>query len=194
LLTGILAGLLILVFLLAVPVTLDFRVSWPRGPQREVVVGWGFGLVRLRIPAGTPGGSGTGAKRQAATRRRPSRGKRNMTALLRRKAARRRLTRFIVDLWRAVRKEDLQIDIRLGLADPADTGQLWAFVGPLEGMLAGNRNAMIHIEPDFTGESVRVNGSGKVSLVPLRVIGLVLALFLSPSIWRALAASRPARG
>ena len=49
-LTGLLVFLIALTALLAIPVTVLFRLSWPDVQENDVELQWGFGLVRVRLP------------------------------------------------------------------------------------------------------------------------------------------------
>lgn len=189
-LTGVLAFLLAVILLLAIPITLDFRVSWPRAPRRDVELGWAFGLVHLRVPAGRPTGKEGVTAKQPRARPGTPRRKWRFGPLVQHQPFRRRITRFARDLWCAVHREDLELDVRLGLDDPADTGQLWAVLGPVSGILAGSRETSIRIKPDFTEENFQLNGSGRIRIVPLQVICLAAALLLSPSIWAGIGRAR----
>jgi hypothetical protein len=74
--------------------------------------------------------------------------------------------------------------VRLGLGDPADTGRLWAVVGPLCAV-AQLRNAELRIEPEFVDPVLEFHADGRVRLVPLRFLGLAVAFALSPPTIRA---------
>jgi hypothetical protein len=189
-LAGLLIFLLIVIALLAIPVALEFSVEWPDGAQNEIVLVWALGLVRARIPTsssekastadGVPpepkkGGRGKSARMLAAVRQRPFR---------------QRVYRFVGDLWRAVIKENVQVRARVGLGDPADTGQLWAVVGPVSGMLSGVKGVSVAIEPDFVNATFDVDGSGRLQVVPLQVIAISMGLLGSPAIWQGLRAVR----
>ncbi len=91
--------------------------------------------------------------------------------------------RFVADLWRAIRKQDVNLRIRLGLGDPADTGRLWAVVGPVAGLLANVEEASVEIEPDFMDAVFELESSGEIRLIPLQILYLVVALLLSPPVW-----------
>ena len=52
------------------------------------------------------------------------------------KADRRGIVRSLSDVWRAIYKKDVRLLVRMGLGDPAETGQLWVVLGPLSGMFA----------------------------------------------------------
>ena len=181
--------LLALIALLAVPVSLSYRIAWRRAFEREFHLRWLFGLVHLRFTT-AQGGSAPGAKPEAGSKRRrrarPGRGGTRPLAAFGQKLFRRRVTRFLRDLWRAVDKRDVELRLRIGLGDPADTGQLWALLGPAAGLFASCRGALIEIEPDFIDAVFELDSRGNLRFVPLRIIALVAGLLLSPPVWRGI--------
>lgn len=192
-LTWVLVFLLLLIALLAIPVTLTFQLSRPRILQDETVLEWAFGLVRVRIPASEPSAPSSGgdeSKRKTHRSRHSSARGTNILNAVRLKPFRRRIFRFVSDLWRAVRKRDVSLRVRLGLGDPADTGQLWAIVGPIAGLLATVQDAAIAIEPEFSDSTFEMSGAGSIRLIPLQLIYLTIALLLSPPVWQGLAQMR----
>ena len=194
-LAAALITLLALIALLAVPVTFSYRLNWQRKFEGEVNLCWLFGLVRVRLAPPR-------RRRLAAAKKqieeadeaeaKPKRKKLRPLAALRQEAFRRRLLRFVRDLWRAVRKRDLALRIRVGLGDPADTGQLWALLGPLSGLLANLENASVEIEAEFIDAVFEVDSHGNISVVPLQLIYLVLGLLCSPPFWRGMRRMRAA--
>ena len=190
-LTGVVAFLLLLIALLAIPITLTFRFSWQQASQNHIVLRWAFGLVRVRMSPFQPKAIPPGERRQKAGRsRRSSRRKRNVLAAVRQTRFRQRILRFISDLWRAVKKRNVNVLVRVGMDDPADTGQLWAVVGPMTGMLANVRQASIKIEPEFADTTFELDSSGTLRVVPLQVVYLTIALLLSPAVWRGISQMR----
>jgi hypothetical protein len=185
-----LAGLLGLVLLLlAVPVDVEFRLEGIEPFTGQVAVRWLFGLVRYRIPVarvGEPAPMPEAKPKAELERARPeARGRhRDVLAALRQAAFRRRVYRLLEDLVRAVRLRRLRLLMRLGLGDPADTGRLWAAVGPLNA-LATLRNAELRIEPEFADPVFEFQADGRVLLVPLRFLILAVAFALSPPTIRA---------
>lgn len=185
--------LLFLIALLAMPISLAFRAGWPDTEGGYVRVQWAFGLVRLQLPLSqekraTPAGSVAAKKTKPQTKpkRRGSSGGPKVMALLRQRPFRQRLLRYLRDCWAAFHQRDVQLRMRIGLDDPADTGQLWAFMGPLAALLANARGATIELEPQFDEESFELEGSGRVGFIPLQLIYLTLALLLSPQLWQGL--------
>lgn len=186
---------LLLLVLFAIPVTLTFQVSWQQAFQENIKLHWAFGLVRVQIPLLRSKGAFSEVEkpgRKSSGAQRSSRKEQNVFSIVRQKAFRRRVLRFSSDLWRAIHKKNLNLLVRVGLGDPADTGQLWAVVGPVAGMLATLQDASIKIEPDFFDATFELNSSGSIQLIPLQIIWLTLALLLSPPVWRGLRQMRVA--
>jgi hypothetical protein len=184
-LIALLAGLL---FLLAIPVELAFSVQRREGKQRvRGTFGWLFGLVRL--PLGKPKAQvkSRPAARPKATRSKPRRGGgRRVWVMLRSKGFGWRVLRLVRDLLRRIHIFELSVKIRLGLDDPADTGRLWAFVGPIAAMLALPPVARIVIEPEFSTETLEVDGKGHIRIIPIQLLCVALFFLLSPATLRAM--------
>ena len=183
----VVAGLLgLLLLLLAVPVDLEFRLEGIEPFAGEVGVRWLFGLVRFRIPVPRPGPRPEAKAKAARVRpRRKARGRhRDVLAALGQAAFRRRVYRLVRGLVRAVHLHRLRLLMRLGLGDPADTGRLWAVVGPLNAV-AQLRNAELLIEPEFVDPVLEFRADGRLLLVPLRFLILAIAFALSPPTIRA---------
>lgn len=188
-LTGVIILLLVLITLLAVPVTLRFQVSWHQTVQGKIHLLWLFGLVRIPIPIShpkSPSNKDEEAAKIFSRRKHSPNNKQNVFSVFQQKPFRRRIFRFIRDLWRAIQKNDLRLRIRIGLGDPADTGQLWAIVGPVSGILANTKEAVFEFEPDFVETTFELDSSGKVRLIPLHLIYLTVGLLLSPPFWQAI--------
>lgn len=188
-LSGALLLLVFLVAVLAIPLRLSYKLSWPEPFESDVRLQWAFGLLSLRVPA--PKSPRTATKDEEhlekPDRLRPSKLKSgNLLSVIRRKAFRQRLTVFGGDMWRAVHKRDVKLHLVIGLGDPADTGQLWALVGPMAGILATIQDTSIVIEPEFVDATIALDGSGTLRIIPLEIIYLIIGLLLSPPIWRGI--------
>ena len=176
-LTGLLVFVLLVVALLAIPVSVTYDVSTRTDRSNDVNVVWAFGLLRIRVPSGDTAPSDAEQDEPSDDREdRLSERGRHVFAAIRQTAFRRRLLRFVGDLWRAIQKDDVRLNVRLGLGDPADTGQFWAFVGPVAGMLTCTEGAAVSIVPDFFDATLEAESRGRIRLVPLHIIYLALAL------------------
>ena len=96
-----------------------------------------------------------------------------------------RLVRFASDILNVMQVRVFRLRVRLGLEDPADTGQIWAFVGPLTAILAGARGTDIEIEPDFERAFLSVDGNAELRVVPIRVLVVAVPFIGSPATLRA---------
>ncbi|MFO7593763.1 MAG: DUF2953 domain-containing protein [Pseudomonadota bacterium] len=186
----IVLGLLLLsiIALLTIPVALSFQLTWQQAFHGSLKVNWLFGLVRIPVTLPITGTAKT--KGQTRHKSRAPRKKQNLGNLFRQKPLRRRAFRFIRDFWRAIDKRGLSLHLRVGLGDPADTGQLWAFVGPLAALASNTREASIRFEPDFFDTAFEMQSSGEIRFVPLYLIYLTLGLLLSAPVIRAIKQSR----
>lgn len=192
-LTGFLIFLLLVVSVLAIPVTMTYRLSWKQSFSGGLRLRWAFGLIRIGTSsdrAKSQTGDAGAAKPKVGRSGRSSGRKLNVLAAIRRRSFRRRMIEFLSDIWFAVHKTNVRLHIRLGLGDPADTGQLWAFIGPMTGMLAGMTGVAFAMEPEFLESTFELDSSGTVRLVPLQLAYVALILLLSPAFWRGVVLMR----
>lgn len=185
---AILSGLLVLLF--AVPIDLAFRLHGVNPFSGQIAIRWMFGLLRHQVqlhdfsePQPQPQASADKAKVQAKREQHVAGA--NLLAVLRQAAFRRRVYRLASDLVRAAHLRELDLRMRLGLGDPADTGRLWAFAGPLNAATQNLRNARVSIEPEFTEAVFEAEASGRCRLIPLQFLALAIAFALSPATIRA---------
>lgn len=190
-LAAIAAFLALAILLLAVPVELVLRLQGIESIEGHVAVRWLFGLVRVRVrrPDSSRASLPDSADRpvHARTRSKPEDGgrRRAMWALWRQAAFRERAVRFARDVLRAIHPQQLGLRLRLGLGDPADTGRLWALVGPLAAVAQALPHAEVRVEPEFLKPALEFETQGRLRVVPLQVLALVAAFVLSPPSIRA---------
>jgi len=187
-LLGATVAMALVVALLAIPVALRFDLSWHGTLTQHFEVIWAFGLVRGKLapPAARASADGrAGRARRTQSAARPSK-RAGVLRALRFRPFRRRILRFVGALWHAIGKEDVRLAVRVGLGDPADTGRLWALLGPCAGLLERVPDIAIGVEPEFQHATLEVDSSGALRLVPLRLLAIVVALAASPSFWRGI--------
>lgn len=166
------AGLL----LLALPVELRFEVHGVQPPRGHVAFRALLGLWQRRIamPAPRrgrprPAVRAGGETRQWSARRHKS-GLDRLQPLWSDVGLRRHALSRLRAALETLQWSDLHVHVRLGLGDPADTGRLWAVLGPLGAMLASLRRADVAIEPDFIEPVLDLDARGRLVLVPLRLM------------------------
>ena len=175
-----------LIVLLAIPLSLSFSVTRLQAVEGYIQLRWLFGLVNIKtnIPIKTT----TKERTKTSHHKKPKR-KNNgndIVALLKQSSFRQHMMKFIKRVLRASNAENLYLKLRIGLGDPADTGLLWAILGPVSGMMKNLQSMQIDIEPDFIDEVMEVNSHGQFHLIPLQLIALVIGFILSPTTLRAL--------
>lgn len=189
----LLSVLAVIVAVLAIPLELEFDARWPESQHNRARLRWAFGLVRIELPGEAPTPTekeGSERTPDAARKSGKERPKRSFFRALRVADFRRRLWRFIGDLWAALHKRDLRIGCRLGLETPADTGLAWSVLGPIAGLLQTVPGAAIDLYPEFGDEVVEVTGQGMLRVYPLQMLALFVGLLVSPSVWRGVFAMR----
>lgn len=187
----------VVVLLLAVPVHVAFTARGLDDLKARVTVRWLFGLVRVAhvSPSSGPPArrSGAGSETLPGARARPmgrsrpdrDRGRTRWLAVLRQPAFRRRVWQLLKDLVAATHPRGLRLWLRLGLGDPADTGRLWAVLGPVSALAQQLRHAEMHLEPAFVDAVFEFDAAGRLRVVPLQVLALGVAFALSPPSIRA---------
>jgi hypothetical protein len=180
LLLAVLAGVLAL---LAIPADIEFSLHRHEGRQQNrCAVGWLFGALKLRVLPRTK------SKRphlQAGETRPRSKGAGRILSPLRSKGYAGRLLRLGRRLLHCIRIHELNLNVRLGLDDPADTGQLWGMLGALAATLRPPSVARIAITPDFAGEAFEIDAQGRVRVIPLQLLVVVLMFVLPPAVRHA---------
>jgi hypothetical protein len=176
-----------LLILLAIPVDVAFSVQRHEGRQEgRGTFGWLFGLVRLRLGKPKVRVQARSDRTKIKRRHRKVGGARRIMAMLLIEGFGWRLLRLGRDLLRRIQIRELSLEVRLGLDDPADTGRLWAVVGPLAAILVLPPVVRVAIEPEFTTETVEVDGNGHIRIIPIQLLLVFLVFLLSPTTLRAL--------
>ena len=192
----------LLVALLAVPIDLEFTIDRIRKIHGRVNVRWLFGLAQFsvdipdtskpdKIKKKRTKDKLPDAKQSRTHKKEPA--STNFFNVLKQSTFRRRFFQFIKDLLRATHSHELMLRCRIGLGDPADTGQLWALLGPIAAMVTNVRSTVVRIEPEFIDTVFEIHSHGKFRLVPLEVIALTVAFALSPPsirAWRTLSQNK----
>lgn len=106
-------------------------------------------------------------------------------SLITRSVFRRHIIKFIKRILKTTHAKNLYLRCRIGLGDPADTGILWAVMGPLSDFLKNLQIIRIELEPEFINDGIEIESHGHFHLIPLQFIALTIAFILSPTTLRA---------
>lgn len=151
-----LAGLAALITLvLCVPVDAVLKLEVSGRPTLRLRLRWFFGLVTREI---TKGEKRPEEKRgKAEDKRQPRRrwgSARGAFEILRTKGLLRQLKVLVKDVLHCLRIRDFTMDFRVGLDDPADTGLLFAVIGPANLFLGSTFSRHIKLQPSFESETI----------------------------------------
>jgi len=147
-----LASLAVLIILiLYIPVDVALRVDVYGRPKFGMNIGWLFGLVDREVSKGE--------KKPKEEKKQPDKGKAktkkkriNTRAILKILRTKGLLTQFLTllrDIFRQFKIGNLEANFRIGFDNPANTGLLFAFIGPVMLFLSRPLRPQIRIEPSF---------------------------------------------
>lgn len=159
-------ALVTLAGLIWMPIQVEGRLAREDRVEARLTLGFFGGLLPLRIDGGReqpqPGTP------EPEARERPRCRFRHGGAMLR---ATPDLVRGVL---RAVRVERLRVDGAFGLADPADTGQLFGLLCPLLYALPPSPRREITLRPVFEGPSLTGEAEGRVGVTLAPALGAAL--------------------
>lgn len=183
----ILGILIFLIILLIVPVDLIFNIGKRDNIESRVRIGWLFGLIGKDI-------SGRRKQVKVKKEKKKKRSVKPLLAVVRTRGFLKHFIRFIKDIIRRIKIRNLNVHLKLGLADPADTGFLFAAVTPLLTFAGVQKPTIdINIQPDFEQENLQGYAEGGVRLYPIQFIKPLLLFIFSLTTLRAIKAIIRAR-
>ncbi len=186
----ILGILIFLIILLTVPVDLVFNVGKRDHIESRVRIGWLFGLIGKDIRA---------TRKQAKVKVKEKKKKRKRSvkpvlAVVRTRGFLKHVIRFIKDIIRRIKIRNLCVHLTLGLADPADTGFIFAAITPLVTFAGVQKPTIdINIQPDFEQENLQGYAEGGVRIYPIQFIKPLLLFIFSLTTLRVIKAIISAR-
>ncbi len=186
----------LIIALLAIPFDVKFKIHRHEEFYSDFAVQWLFGIVKFNIPnqrTQKPDNQPHTTKKRKKAKKKPA----NFGAakdLFWNARFRYRFFKFVKDMIKTIHLAGFYIRLRLGLDDPADTGRLWGYLGPLAAFLSNFSNSMVQLEPDFQTEVVYLDSRGRMRIVPIQVIFTVFAFLFSPTtisaLWKVFAQGR----
>lgn len=169
---AILGILLVLIFFVScIPFELTFRMQAAGHLDFWMHVAWFFGLVRkdLAMKKTTPDRP---KQVKIKTKSNGSWIKTDTTLqIFRIDGMFCELQRLVISTLRCLRLKEFKVDIKVALDDPADTGLLFALIGPATVCLRSIRDDHIKVIPSFEDDAVfEGQAYGVVSLQPVQLV------------------------
>ena len=169
----------LLIFVLCVPLNMVVHADVYGKPKVRLRFSWLFGLVNWEI---------TGKKEKPAEKKRAAKAKKKrwrldtriISRILSTKGLLVRFKELLKDVFSCFNFRNLVADFKIGLGDPADTGLLFAIIGPATAFFGSSHLHQIRFEPSFGDDAVLQGYShGKVRLHPIRLVPPFLKFIFS---------------
>jgi hypothetical protein len=169
----------LLIFALCVPLDMVLHADVHGKLRVRLTFSWLFGLVSKEI---------TEKREKPVEKRRAAKGKEKrwwgdtmvIFRILRTKGVLRQLKELLKDVFSCLNFRNLVADFKIGLDDPADTGLLFAFLGPATVFLGSSHLHQIRFEPSFSDDAILQGYShGTARLRPIRLVPPLLEFAFS---------------
>lgn len=171
---------LLICLVLCIPLDVMLHADVDGKPRLRLRFSWFFGLVRWEISGGKKKTEETGRAAKDKKRLR-WRDASVIFRILRTKGVLRRLQRLLKDVFSCLQFQKLVADFTIGLGDPADTGLLFAIIGPATALFGSSHRYQVRLEPSFSDDAA-LQGSATVTirLQPIRLVPPLPKFALSP--------------
>ena len=176
---------LLIVLILCIPLDLTLLIDIHGRPKVRTRLVWLFGLVSKEIRRGEK--KPRDKSREARDKRKPGKKKGNVKTIfqiLRTKGLLKQFKRLLKDIISRFKVRELRVNLRIGLDNPADTGLLFAIVGPITSLLKSPQH--ISLQPAFDEAVFEGDLSGAVRLQPIQLVVPLLRFILSLSTIRVI--------
>lgn len=159
----------LIIILLCVPLNMVLRTDVSGSPKLHLRFSWLFGLVTREV---TPGRKKPEEEKKVVSRRKQRGiGLRTVFQILRTKGLLRQSKHLISNVLGCLSSRNLAVNLKIGLDSPADTGLLFAVIGPAIALLRFPFPYEITVQPSFRGEAVVEGYSyGRVRLWPIKLV------------------------
>jgi hypothetical protein len=156
-------------------------------PKFRMRLVWLFGLVSKEIRRGRKKPEEPERVTEKKQKRRAGRiGARTIFQILRTKGLLRQFTRLLKEIFGRIKIRDVAADFTVGLGDPADTGLLFAIIGPITFFLTPSFAQRIRVQPSFEDETVFQGYlGGTMRLQPIQLVPPFLRFTFSLATMRA---------
>jgi hypothetical protein len=167
---------------------MTFHVEAYGRPKFRMRLLWLFGLLSKELGKGKR----KPEEKKMVAEGKPKRRKRRIRAttilqILRTKGLLKRLGSLLRDTISRLSIKEFKANFRVGLDDPADTGLLFAIIGPAIFFLSSSWHNQIRVEPSFEDEAVFEGYLyGTVRLRPIQLVPPFIRFIFSLSIIRVL--------
>lgn len=175
------SGIILFITLaLSIPIEITFDIKTHGDTKARVRVGWLFGLVGKDISQRKKKVSRKKAEKIKKTpRKKRKRGLKPFISVLRTKGLPAGILKLARKMLSCLRIRQLDVDLRVGLDDPSDTGMMYGVLWPAFVTLGSFCPIRFRVEPAFDEPVLDLSLQGRVRLFPAQVSGLLLRFVFS---------------
>ena len=176
----------LIVLILCVPLDMVLRIDVSGRPRFGMRLVWLFGLIGKEVRKG----KGKPGEKRGAVEGKRKLGKRRIRArtvfeILRARGLLKQIEVLLRNILRRLKIRELRVDCRVGFDNPADTGLLFALIGPASLFMSSSIPCQIRAQPSFDDGTV-FEGSfhGAVRLWPIQLLAPLIRFIFSLAIMR----------
>ena len=163
---------LLLVLLLSIPVNLVFCFDTDRQPKASLNFNWMFGLISKRLDGKKKKPK---VPRKKKTKKKGSRFR--FWGMLRTRGLLKQVLLLVNGVLSCIHLKKFELQLRLGLENPADTGFLFGYIYAVRGLLPAKYS--IAINPEFSEAVIEGYSRGTVTLKPICLVVSILRFVFS---------------
>ncbi len=182
----IIALVALFLVLLCIPVQLALEANLTEERRFNVSLVWFFGLLRLSLKRRKPRPARAQKPKEKAKMSPRDRWRRlqMVLSIIRIKGLARQTIRLFARLLKTIKFLDAAIDLKLGLGDPADTGMLFAFIGPFTPLIRSYAPFPVSLQPLMDDSWISGYSRGRISVQPVRLGPPILGFLFSRPAFR----------
>jgi hypothetical protein len=156
-----------------IPINVAFSIDTSANPRFQVQTCWLYGLVKWKL--GSP--HHTVVKEDKKKRLGLSR--RTLLKMVTTSGLMNNTFMLVWSVFRRIRLKELKIDLKVGLDDPAETGMLFALVGPVLPLVNLPRQCYVNVEPSFREATLDGQALVSLSILPISLAVPVMKFVFS---------------
>jgi len=161
-LISVLGGMVILMIIaLSVPIDATFSIDTSTNPRFQAKMCWLYGLVKWKL--------GLSQYRVGKENKKKRLGvsQRTLLKIVTTRGFMEKTVGLVWSIFRRIRLKELKIDLNVGLDNPADTGILFALVGPVLPLVNLPRQCHVNVEPSFQEATIDGKAILSFSIFPI---------------------------
>ena len=184
----------LLIFLLAVPIDIEYQFNNRSEQKSHSRIIWLFGLVRFDLQSQKLDVDRDKAKKKRVKKKKRKRTKSNASlkpfiAMIKSEGFLKRVFKLLRDILTVAEIRQLQARLGFGLGDPADTGRCYGLMSPMFAFMFALPRVSFTVTPLFDHLALEAEINASLRVVPIRFFRAILRFIFSLESFRAFKAA-----